>query len=109
MSSTNVHSNNKDNVSVVAGSVFVATENTLEVPPKGKGQVYEVISSRIEEGNMEIPVGNAKLQENGTLQMENGTTIVMVNPRVWQELLNAKKQREEMGRKAKVQSGMSRD
>ncbi len=108
MSSTTVHSNNKDNGSV-AGSVFVATENTLEIPPEGKGQVYEVISSRIEEGNMEIPVGNAKLQENGTLQMENGTTIVMVNPRVWQELLNAKKQREEMGRKAKVQSGMSRD
>ncbi len=104
MSSTTVHSNNKDNVSV-AGSVFVATEKTLEVPPKG--QVYEVISSRIEEGNMEIPVGNAKLQENGTLQMENGTTIVMVNPKAYQAILNAKKQRKEMGRKA--EAGMSRD
>ncbi len=104
MSSTNVPSNN-NNVSV-AGSIFAAKKRTLDFPPKGR--VYEVISSRIEEGNMKIPVGNAKLQENGTLQLGNGTTVVMANKeKAYQAILNAKKQRKEMGRKAEV--GMSRD
>ncbi len=103
MSSTTVHSKNQNenHTTSVAGSAFVATEKTLEIPPKG--QVYEVISNYVEEqGNIEIPVGNAKLQENGILQMENGANVAMANPKAYQAIVENKRRREEMEIKAEA-------
>lgn len=101
MSSTTVHSNNqKERITTsVAGSAFVATEKTLEVPPQG--QVFEVISSYIEEqGNMEIPVGNCKLHENGVLETENGN--ITIGEKAYKNALDSKARKVEM--KAKAES-----
>lgn len=76
MSSTTVHSNqnNQKNTTSVAGTVFKATEKTLEIPPKG--QVFEVISRYVEEqGNLEIPVGNAIVNEKNQMVKQDGTTL----------------------------------
>ena len=88
MNQTTVDSNkkNKKDMPTVAGSTIQVTENTLEVPPRG--QVYEVITGYIEEqGNMEIPAGDAIVNENGQMQLEDG-----------------KKQREEKSKKVKASS-----
>ena len=77
MSSTTVHSktNNQKNTTSVAGTVFKATEKTLEIPPKG--QVFEVISNYVEEqGNLEIPVGNAIVTEKNQMVKQDGTTLM---------------------------------
>ncbi len=78
MSSTTVHSktNNQKNTTSVAGTVFKATEKTLEIPPKG--QVFEVISNYVEEqGNLEIPVGNAIVTEKNQMVKQDGTTLML--------------------------------
>ena len=78
MSSTTVHSkqNNQKNATSVAGTVFKATEKTLEIPPKG--QVFEVISNYVEEqGNLEIPVGNAVVNEKNQIVKQDGTTLML--------------------------------
>ena len=108
MSSTTVHSNKKDdkNKPCVAGSVFQPTEKTLEVPPKG--QVYEVISSYIEEqGNIEIPTGNAVVNENGQMQKEDGTVIVTLNPQAIKDLASYRKQRDGKEKKLKAEVKVS--
>lgn len=99
MSSTTVHSNNqKERITTsVAGSAFVATEKTLEIPPQG--QVFEVISSYIEEqGNMEIPVGDCKLNENGILETENGN--ITMEAKAYKRALDNKARKIEMKAKA---------
>lgn len=101
MNSTSVPSNYRQNkrTTSVAGSIFKPTEKTLEIPPQK--QVYEVIPSYIEEqGNMEIPTGNAKVYENGILEMENGTTKKMANPKAFQNIKAEEQRKAEM--KAKV-------
>ena len=105
MNRTTVDSNkeNKKNMSTVAGSVMRVTKNTLEIPPKG--QVYEVITSYIEEqGNMEIPAGYATVNENGQMQIEDGTIIAVLNPQAVKDLLSYKKQRQEKGKKINASS-----
>ncbi len=101
MNTTNIPSNNRQTkrTTSVAGSIFRPTERTLEVPPQK--QVYEIIPSYIEEqGNMEIPTGNAKVYENGILEMENGTTKKMENPRAYQNMKVQKQRKAEMRAKA---------
>ena len=106
MNSTTVPSNNEKqrNATSVAGSVFVATENTLEIPPKG--QVFEVISSYIEEkGNIEIPAGNCKLNENGILETENGK--ISIGEEAYKSAVNNKKNKKEMKAKAEAKEAKS--
>ena len=91
MSSTTVHSDNKNekNTPCVAGSVFQPTEKTLEVPPKG--QVYEVISSYIEEqGNIEIPAEKD----------ESVLEVSILSPEAIRTIISYKKERDE--KKAKL-------
>ncbi len=105
MNQTTVDSNkkNKKDMPTVAGSTIQVTENTLEVPPRG--QVYEVITGYIEEqGNMEIPAGDAIVNENGQMQLEDGTVIATLNPQAVKDLVSYKKQREEKSKKVKASS-----
>lgn len=120
MSSTTVHSNKKkereSNPAPVCGQT-IPTNNKLEMPPKAakwgvsekevikSGELGEIVFSQVE---------NSKVNEDGTLEMQDGTTIVMVNPKVYQALLAVKKNREEMNLKAKsknnkTQAGITRD
>lgn len=110
MNSTNVPSNNEQNMRTtsVAGSIFKPTEKTLEVPPKK--QIYEIIPSYIEEqGNMEIPTGNAKVYENGILETENGTTKKMTNPKAFQNMKVENQRKAEMKIKAAKTSKMQEE
>ena len=53
------------------------TENSLEVPKETK-KVYEGITTYIEEqGNLEIPVGDAVVTKNDELKLEDGTILMM--------------------------------
>lgn len=105
MSSTNVHSNNQEvkYAPSVAGTIFVATEKTLEVPPQGK--VYEVIPSYIaEKGDMDISVVKSRLNEKGILEDENGKTYTMKNPKAYQNVKIAREKRQ-----SKKTAGIGRD
>lgn len=113
MSSTTVHSkqNNQKNTTSVAGTVFKATEKTLEIPPKG--QVFEVISSYVEEqGNLEIPVGNAIINEKNQMVKQDGT-ILMLHENAFETIAKNRKTRNmQRGAKtektARIQVGESR-
>ncbi len=118
MNSTNVPSN-RDNPAVVVGQ-SIPTDKGLEMPPKtAKWGVSEKEVKEAENQNEIVisQVGDAKLNEDGTLVREDGmlekkdgTTISMVNPKAYQALMAAKKQKAEMkakaNRKKEVQSGM---
>lgn len=97
MSSTTVHSNNNQNkgiLSIIAGSTFITTEKTLEVPPKSN--VHEVISTYVEEqGNVEILVHNSNLKENGTLETPEGR-VTLKNPEAYKNILANKAKREKL-------------
>lgn len=125
MSSTTVHSKQKNDKEVnnpapVCGQT-IPTDKTLEMPPetaKWGVSEKEVIKSE-ELGELVFSqVEPSKVNADGTLEMKDGTTIVMVNPKVYQALLSVKKTREEMKQKAesksnkkpdKAKSGISRE
>ena len=101
MSSTTVHSNTqeKNKKASIAASGIYLTENSLEVPKDAK-KVHEIITSYIEEqGNMEIPAGNATIKENGEMKLENGK-IVVVAPEAMKVLAKQRKAKKEMKEKA---------
>lgn len=107
MSSTTVHSSKKDkkeinNPAPVCGQT-IPTNTKIEIPPKtAKWGVSEKEVIKSEElGEIVFSqVGNSKVNADGTLEMQDGTTMVMVNPKVYQALLTVKKNREEMQEKA---------
>lgn len=111
MSSTTVHSNKKDkqeinNPAPVCGQT-IPTDKKIEIPPKtAKWGVSEKEVIKSEElGEIVFsPVGNSRVKEDGTLEMQDGTTMVMVNPKVYQALLKVKKNREEMKEKAEAKN-----
>ena len=107
MSRTTVHSNKESekNTPSIAGSVILIDDErkTIDVPQQG--QVYKVISSYIEEqGNMEIPTGDAIVNENGQMQKADGTVIATLNPKAVKDLISYKKERDEKEAKLKVSS-----
>lgn len=111
MNSTNVPSK-RDNPAVVVGQT-IPTDKELEMPPKtAKWGVSEKEVRRAEqEGEIVISqVGESKIREDGTLEMQDGKTISMVNPKAYQALMAARKQKAEMkakaSRKKEVQSGI---
>ena len=111
MKSTNVPSK-KDNPAVVVGQT-IPTDKGLEMPPKtAKWGVSEKEVKEAEiQGEIVISqVGESKVREDGTLEMQDGTIISMVNPKAYQALMNVKRQKAEMKQKAnkkgKAQVGM---
>ena len=121
MSSTNVHSSQNEyskesNPAPVCGQA-IPTNEKLEMPPKtAKCGVSEKEVIKAEElGEIVFSqVEKSKVNADGTLEMQDGTTIVMVNPKVYQALLAVKRNREAMQHKAeskngKAQAGIGRD
>lgn len=110
MSSTTVHSKQKNNPAPVCGQT-IPTNKTLEVPPKtAKWGISEKEVIKSEElGELVFSqVETSKVNEDGTLEMKDGTTMVMVNPKVYQALLSVKKTREEMKLKAEAKSNKNK-
>lgn len=111
MNSTNVPSK-KDNPAVVVGQT-IPTDKGLEMPPKtAKWGVSEKEVKKAErEGEIVISqVGESQVREDGILEMKDGSTISMVNPKAYQALMATRRQKAEMKAKAnkkkEVQSGM---
>lgn len=111
MKSTNVPSKN-DNPAVVVGQT-IPTEKGLEMPPKTAKWGVSEKEVKVAEMQGEIvisQVGESKVREDGTLEMQDGTTISMVNPKAYQALMAVKQQKAEMqekaNKKSKAQVGM---
>lgn len=111
MKSTNVPSKN-DNPAVVVGQT-IPTEKGLEMPPKTAKWGVSEKEVKVAEMQGEIvisQVGESKVRKDGTLEMQDGTTISMVNPKAYQALMTVKRQKAEMQEKAnkkgKAQVGM---
>lgn len=111
MNSTSVPSK-KDNPAVVVGQT-IPTDKGLEMPPKtAKWGISEkeVKEAEIQGEIIISQVEESKVREDSKLEMKDGTTISMVNPKAYQALMAVKKQKAEMKAKAsqkgKVQSGM---
>ena len=93
MSSTTVHSNKS--TGSVAGSAFIATEKTLEIPPKS--QVFKAIPNYVEEqGNIEIPVSEGYVTEKSELVKADGTKVAMKNKNAFEEISKHKNQKDKM-------------
>lgn len=109
MNSTNVPSK-KENKIRITGSAIYVTDKALEIPKDAIRVDKAIVFGENE--SMEIPVGEAKLNENGTLELQNGTIITMVNPKVYQTLKANKERKEKMNLKArntgKAQTGVDR-
>ena len=85
MSSTIVHSKQKNNPVPVFGQI-IPTDRTVEIPPKtAKWGVSEKEVIKSEElGEIVFsPVGNSRVKEDGTLEMQDGTIIPMANPEAY--------------------------
>lgn len=95
MSSTNVHSN-KSTVSI-AGTAFIPTEKTLEIPPKS--QVFKGITSYVEEqGNIEISVGTGYINEKSELITAEGKIISMKDKQAFKKISDGIKRARAMSR-----------
>ncbi len=89
MSSTTVHSNTS-----IAGSAFVATEKTVEIPPKG--QVYEAITNYVEaKDNLEIPAGDAIIYKDGTMKKQDGSVAKLSQRDAFEQCKDAGKTRKQ--------------
>lgn len=98
MNSTTGLSTQETNHTTIAGTAFDLTEKSLVVPPEK--QVYVEIPSNIGNGSIEIPVGNARVYENGTLEMQDGTKIKMANAKAYQNMAKRRDERSQMKVKA---------
>lgn len=95
MSSTNVHSKKSNSTVSIAGSAFKATEKTLEIPPKA--QVFEIIPSYVEEqGNIEIPAGDAYVNNRNEMVKADRTTCKMKDSKAFDEISKHKNQKDKM-------------
>ena len=98
MSHTTVDSNQEEIYTTsVAGSDMYVTENSLEVPKETK-KVNEGITTYIEEqGNLEIPVGDAVVTKNDELKLEDGTTLMM-HPGAFNVIMKHQQEKQEQER-----------
>lgn len=98
MSRTTVDSNQEEIYTTsVAGSDMYVTENSLEVPKETK-KVYEGITTYIEEqGNLEIPVGDAVVTKNDELKLEDGT-VIMMHPGAFNVIMKHQQEKQEQAK-----------
>lgn len=110
MKSTNVPSK-KDNPAAVVGQT-IPTDKGLEIPPKTakRGVSEKEVKKAEQQGEIVISqAASSVLREDGTLKLEDGTIIAMVNPKAYQTLMAAKKQKaamKENANKRRAQAGM---
>lgn len=91
MSSTNVHSENDNNM-YCAGAQMIPTDRDVEIPPqtaKLGPTRYEV---KVEEG-IEIPVIESELQKDGKLVTKDGTVVIKFNKKAF-DTIAAKHEKE---------------
>lgn len=98
MNSTTGLSTQETNHTTIAGTAFDLTEKSLVVPPEK--QVYVEIPSNIGNGSIEIPVGNAKVYENGDVELSNGKIIKLVDKNAYKNIAKRQLEKAQMNAKA---------
>ena len=111
MNSTNVPSNlnskekqEMNNPSLFSGQTISNNEGNIEMPPKAAstGISEKAIKIAATKGEiLEILVGNCKVNENNTMELENGTTKMMKNPSAYKNIVKDNKERIDIKSKAK--------
>ena len=90
MSSTNVHSEKRNNIQPVGGQ-NIPTENELEIPPKATGKGPSNFAVEYGEG-MTINVEDSKINEKNVLEGD-GIYLTLVNPRAFLDITRSKEHR----------------
>ena len=119
MNSTNVPSNSKENQeinnpSLFSGQTISNNEGRIEMPPKAACTGISEKAIKIAEARgevLEIPVGNCKVNENNTMELENGNIKTMKKANAYNTIVAHRKERNEMREKARqknsrAQAGM---
>ncbi len=119
MNSTNVPSNSKENQeinnpSLFSGQTISNNEGRIEMPPKAASTGISEKAIKIAEARgevLEIPVGNCKVNENNTMELENGNIKTMKKANAYNTIVAHRKERNEMREKARqknsrAQAGM---
>lgn len=121
MKSTNVPSNSNlrekqevSNPSLFSGQTRSDENGNMEMPPKAASTGISEKAIKIAEAKGEIlvvQVGNCKVNENNTMELENGTTKPMKNPNAYKNIVKDNRERKDMKDKAKqkdakAQAGM---
>lgn len=121
MKSTNVPSNSNlrekqevSNPSLFSGQTRSDENGNMEMPPKAASTGISEKAIKIAEAKGEILVvqaGNCRVNENNTMELENGTTKPMKNPNAYKNIVRDNRERKDMKDKAKqknakAQAGM---
>lgn len=119
MKSTNVPSNSKENQeinnpSLFSGQTISNNEGNIEMPPKAASTGISKKAIKIADAKgevLEIPVGNCKVNENNTMELENGNIKTMKSENAYSTIKADNKKREAMKEEAKqknsrAQAGM---
>ena len=121
MKSTNVPSNSNlrekkeiSNPSAHFGMTVLNEKGNMKMPPEmsSKGTSERAIKIADTRGEvLEIPVGNCKVNENNTMELENGNIKTMKKANAYNTIVAHRKERNEMREKARqknsrAQAGM---
>lgn len=109
MKSTNVPSNSKENQeinnpSLFSGQTISNNEGNIEMPPKAASTGISKKAIKIADAKgevLEIPVGNCKVNENNTMELENGNIKTMKSENAYSTIKANNKKREAMKEEAK--------
>lgn len=111
MNSTNVPSNANskekqeiNNPSLYSGQTRSDENGNMEMPPKAASTGISRNAIKVAEGKGEIltiPVGNCKVKENNTMELEDGTTKTMKNKSAYKNIMNDRNNKQVMKEKAK--------
>lgn len=109
MKSTSVPSNSKENQeinnpSLFSGQTISNNEGNIEMPPKAASTGISKKAIKIADAKgevLEIPVGNCKVNENNTMELENGNIKTMKSENAYSTIKANNKKREAMKEEAK--------
>lgn len=109
MKSTNVPSNSKENQEVNNPSLYSgqtrSDENgNMEMPPKAASTGISRNAIKVAEAKgevIDIPVGNCKIKENNTMELENGTIKTMKDANAYKNIVADRKEKQAMKEKAR--------
>lgn len=109
MKSTNAPSNSKENQEVNNPSLYSgqtrSDENgNMEMPPKAASTGISRNAIKVAEAKgevIDIPVGNCKIKENNTMELENGTIKTMKDANAYKNIVADRKEKQAMKEKAR--------
>lgn len=113
MKSTSVPSNSRENQemnnpSLFSGQTIPNKEGNIEMPPRAASTGISKKAIKIADAIgeiLEIPVGDCKVNENNTMELENGKIKNMKRENAYQTIVEDKQKRQEMKEEAEKKNG----